>query len=460
MWPAPVVFEGPSARVLLVARRKRPVSWCVLDDEVEANAILLPFVPNSRGRRVGHAGTAQGAHGGGHRLRALGSFRDRPSGRGPEVCVPRLGPRHNPHAGRERSGPGPTARSRPSPRTAPGAVTSLVRYLRVEGKGLGREGGTSVSGTSSRVYRRLRWSEASQYPEVVLLAVGKLERSTGLDENAEATVRSLSRRSVWLLLGLLRLLGRPLVDVLVAVDGKRIVGTGTILWLPQTAYVAGMATRPEYRGQGIASRILSLQTAEARRRHRAWLALDVESENETAIRVYRKSGLREMGQFTWFSRLGLPPAGEAARTVLRPVAGSDWPALAARLDSARPFEYRSAFPAGPRGISHNEVLIRGGRLEIETWAQPTREGGVCALRVYHLPISRIGALFPVVAGPEPAADELAVVFEQALAWMRRREPLRLLAASSSPAGGVGSVLERMGFAAVVSSTVMLRGTSA
>lgn len=276
---------------------------------------------------------------------------------------------------------------------------------------------------------------------------------------AEATAHAVARWSVWVLLSLLRTFGRPIVDITVAVDGKRIVGTGTVLWLPKTAYVVGVATRPECRGQGIASRILALQTAEARRRHRTWLALDVESDNATALRVYRKAGLREAGQFTWFTRLGLPPANETIPAGPRPVARADWSALGPRLDAGRSPEYRSAFPAGPRGISHNEVLIRGGRMDLATWAQPTRGGGVCALRAYHLPPSRMGVLFPVVVGAEPMPEELGPAFEEALAWLRPRDPVRLLAVTSSPVGSVGSALELRGFAPVVSSTVMVRVTS-
>lgn len=316
-----------------------------------------------------------------------------------------------------------------------------------------------MAASDSLEFRSLRRSDFASYRPVVLLGLGKLETSTGLETNAEATIDQLSRRSIWFILGLLRLFGRPIFDTLVAVDGHDVVGTGTVLWLPAAGYVAGMATKPEFRGRGIASRILALLDALARRRHRAWLALDVESGNEPAIRVYRKAGYRDAGAFTWYTRTGLPPGGSPVPPASRIVGRQDWDELTARLDASRPADYRGALPARARVLGHNEIMVRGGRTENRTWRSETAEGTLCVLRAYFVPGLRMGAYFPTTTLPEPPAEALSGLFDAATDWLRPREPVRCLAVAPEPHGGIASALERRGFSGVVSSTVMVRPTS-
>jgi len=306
----------------------------------------------------------------------------------------------------------------------------------------------------------MRPGDYPSYREVVVLAIGKLERSTGIDASAEATIDLLSRRSIWFLLGMLRWFRRPIVDVVVAAEGPRVVSTATILWLPQTAYVAGVATRPEWRGHGIASRILGDLAGRAHRRRRPWIALDVESENTAAISVYRKAGYHELGTFAWFTRLGPPPNPSPVPPEVGAVGRSGFAGLTSRLDASRPAEYRSAFPATDRVLTHNEHLVRGGRAQHRTWRKEVRGGGVAAVRAYHLPGSRMGAYFPLSTLPEPPAEEFEGPIDAATEWLRTLGPARLLAAAPEPRGGAAEALERRGFSAVVASTVMVRRTSA
>ncbi len=188
-------------------------------------------------------------------------------------------------------------------------------------------------------YRLLRRPDVPSYIDLVLLTVGKLERSTGLDRNAESMIRSLSRRSVWAVLRFLQLIGRPFVTTYVAADGNRIVGTGTLLSLPNAGYVAAMATAPEFRGRGVASRILTLLHKEAARRHRDWLVLDVDSDNDTAIRVYRRAGYREVARFAWYLRTGLPPTTAPVAPGTPPATKAQLKAVAPSLDAGRAAEY-------------------------------------------------------------------------------------------------------------------------
>lgn len=67
-------------------------------------------------------------------------------------------------------------------------------------------------------------------------------------------------------------------------------------WMPppgrRTFYVANFGVVPELRGQGIGSRLLREQLAQARAMHKTKFALDVASNNPRAQQLYERLGLR------------------------------------------------------------------------------------------------------------------------------------------------------------------------
>ncbi len=269
----------------------------------------------------------------------------------------------------------------------------------------------------------------------------------------------MSRWSIWFLLWLSRLIGRPFVRVYIAVDGPRVVGTGTVFMLSRAGYVGGMATEVEYRRRGIASRILDLLQAEAARRGRDWLVLDVESENDTAIRVYQRAGYRAVGRFAWFTRPGLPPTIAPLPSGTRAASKRELEEIVPQLDQSRNADYRAALPATARVLSHNEVLVRGIRGEHQTWIHRAPGDSLCVVRAYYVPRTEMGVYFPMVGSPDPDLESLVRSFDPATEWLRARAPRRCLAIVPEPAGTVGAGLARLGFTEVVSTTVMVRASS-
>jgi GNAT superfamily N-acetyltransferase len=296
-----------------------------------------------------------------------------------------------------------------------------------------------------------------EFLKVVFLGIGHLERATGLDQSADATFRLLSRRSTWLLLGLLALFGRSPVEVYVATDGRRIAGTGTLLVLRKAGYVAGMVTGPEYRGQGVATRILELLRKAAVRRHREWLVLDTESDNETALRVYRRAGYREAAQFAWYVRTGLPPTTTGTAAVkARPASASELKAVAVTLDEGRTPDFRAALPTTPKMLSHAEVLATGRRVRKSGWIRRGNRGALIVLRACHSPEAKMGIYCPITGAIAPTSEDVAGLFDLATEWLRPRNPERSIAVVAEPTGALGVALESLGFARVAMSTTMIR----
>jgi len=305
------------------------------------------------------------------------------------------------------------------------------------------------------VYRPLRRSDYASYHEVVGLAVGKFERATGLDLSSEATIAQLSRRWIWFVLRLAGLFGRPIVDTMVACQARQVVGTATVLWLPSTAYVAGVATRPEFRGRGIATHLLGLLAERARGHHRRWMALDVESENLGAIQVYRKAAYRDAGAYAWLTRTDVPRPESPASASVASVGSSDWESIIARLEAGRPADYRDAFPATGSVLSHNEILVRGGRVGYETWKRELPGGGVAVMRAYFVPGVGIAAYFPMSTTPEASPDEFVDLIDAATDWLTPQRPNHILAVAPEPRSNSTIALERRGFTVAASTTAML-----
>lgn len=303
--------------------------------------------------------------------------------------------------------------------------------------------------------RPMRRQDFTGYREVTRLAIGKFERSTGLDESSEVAIAELSRRSIWFLLGAARLFRRPIVDVAVATRGAEVVGTATVLWLPRTAYVAGVATSPERRGQGIASRILAHHAEQARRFHRRWMALDVERDNASAIRVYQRSGYRDAARFVWFVRPDLPPKGPSPPSAPERVDAAVGKDLAARLDAGRPNDYRDAFPAGPRVLIHNEYVVRSGRAEVETWKHELPDGSAAVMRACFVTGPRMAAYFPMSTAENAPPEAFLALVDAASEWFRPRGPARVIAVVPATLAGAGAALEQKGFSSAVSTVAML-----
>ena len=150
-----------------------------------------------------------------------------------------------------------------------------------------------------------------------------------IDSNHEALRRMLRRRGFM-----------PELSF-AAFDGDRIAaftfnGTGTCDGLP-TAYDTGTGTLPEYRGQGLASRIFThsiphLQAAGIRR-----YLLEVLQSNSAAIAVYCKMGFETTREFNYFGQqkelLRIPERKPAISCTLRPME----PGTAHRLAGFRDF---------------------------------------------------------------------------------------------------------------------------
>ena len=90
-------------------------------------------------------------------------------------------------------------------------------------------------------------------------------------------------------------IAQPTRRYLVALDGEAACGYGGIMLVGEDAHVVTLAVAPEYREQGVASRLLMGLIDVARAGDARHLTLEVRESNQAALELYRKFGFEPAG---------------------------------------------------------------------------------------------------------------------------------------------------------------------
>jgi GNAT superfamily N-acetyltransferase len=301
--------------------------------------------------------------------------------------------------------------------------------------------------------RELRRSDLPGFTTVLAQGIGALERAVGIDQTSEEMIGSLRRPGIWVLLSFLRLIGVAPVRLYVGTLDRKVVGTTILVLLPETGYIAGVSTDAAARGRGVATHVIETAQATARTKGKRWFALDVESENETAIRVYRRLGYAEAARYGWYTG-ATPDPPPPNGTLAHEVKGFDRP-LREWADRLRPQSVRSAVPATKRSLQHLELITRANGLRTKRWV--LGEGGALtgAATSHYIPSVRIGFVYPSL--PPDAADG---VFERLVApglrWVRAEGATKLVVVGPDPPGSWAEALARLGVIRSVSTVLMVR----
>lgn len=201
-----------------------------------------------------------------------------------------------------------------------------------------------------------------------------------LDSGGRSAVREMKLIArmiplLWLF-SLLEVVGLGLGTGYVWREKKSVIGNVSLYRGGQHPYlgrgflIANVAVHPDYRRQGIARRLMEAALEQARHRGGRWLALQVESDNQGAIDLYRSLGFVEQEtltqwQTTRIKYLPAPPAsvwspherrGEDANTIQdlvfrrARIGGMAWTRTIESHDISDPFD---ALP----GISQKEQWV-------------------------------------------------------------------------------------------------------
>jgi len=305
-------------------------------------------------------------------------------------------------------------------------------------------------------YRELRRSDLPSFDGLIPQGLGKLERSTGLDQLAISQFGSLHRLGIWAILTLLRAVGRPPIRVFVGIDRGRVLGTASVIMLERAGYILAVATDSASRGRGVATHLLERLCLEAQRKGKPWVALDVESDNEIAMRVYRRLGFEEVAQFSWY--VGPTLASEAGSATTE-VPGSQSADVANWVNRNLPAAIRDPLPATPTRLTHLEVFTRVARVRAKTWRLSISGQTMGVLRGSYLSTISTGFAFPVAGGSAQPPESLWVLIKPAVRWFHSLGVTRTVAVIQDPSGEWEPVLATLGLSRAVSTTLMVRAVA-
>jgi GNAT superfamily N-acetyltransferase len=230
-------------------------------------------------------------------------------------------------------------------------------------------------------------------------------------------------------------------------EGGRIIGNASLHEVegqPGRFVLANVAVDPEERSRGIGRALVEASIRLARQRGASILILQVEPDNERAVRLYTHLGFRLLTTRTlWALRPGLAAAANDAGEDTRPAIPDEWKdqwALAQRVHPEGlvwPYPLSAAFF---RRRSHLDALVLGGHLH---WAWPA-EGRPRAWLMARRSVDRGGWRLVLIVEPESRSTAERPLLRRALSELRGRARSILL---EQPAGAAVRELVDLGFAA-------------
>ncbi|MCL4355112.1 MAG: GNAT family N-acetyltransferase [Nitrososphaerota archaeon] len=303
-------------------------------------------------------------------------------------------------------------------------------------------------------YMELRKQDLRSFEDVVVQGLGHFERVTCLDEPTVSQLRSLRQAGVWTMFSLLRALGRAPINIHVAVTGGKVIGTASEVLLKESGYVLGVATDVAMRNRGIATNLLERIHADVGRKGKTWTALDVESDNAVAVRVYKRLGYEEVATFAWH-----------VGPLRRMVAGRGQVALVERNQLGRTASWvqgnippSMAVPLPPSGkrLTHLELLVRAPGSRDVTWEIGQSGQKTAAVRGIYTSMVKTGYIFPVTDDRSVTKDDITAVIGSASDWVRSLGGSKMVVATPSPSSGWNQVLTELGILCEASTTLMVR----
>ena len=198
------------------------------------------------------------------------------------------------------------------------------------------------------------------------------EESVLLGNRPEEFQRIFERVFRWdtrVLLGLLRMVGRPVVRALVVEVEGHLVATTLVTFPSGCAYVSNVVVDAAHRRKGYARLLLEEARRSARRARRPYLALDVLEKNTAARALYESLGYRflkaryDLLNDTLASFAGGAPAVPGIRPFLR----SDVPALVALARRQTSPEVEKVLPTRKDRFLEAGVVTRMLGSEATAW---------------------------------------------------------------------------------------------
>jgi len=252
----------------------------------------------------------------------------------------------------------------------------------------------------------------------------------GLDpEGVGAVLRKTEGIGIRFLLGLARLVGRPIAIVLIVDVGGRVMGTTLLNFTPESAYVSGVVVDTSVRRQGHAQAMLRAADNLCRKYHRSSVALDVLVQNDPAIRLYDRWGYQQLRDQVWLARpLGpdAPLPAPSGTTRIRPFAKGDGTVLAELDNALMPPEVRQIMPRHTRDFQVSGIARSILKSETEAWVAEVNGRPAGFLRATVSQLMQAANLTSPLFGADASDLVARDLLLTALRWTEAHQAPRLL----------------------------------
>lgn len=266
-------------------------------------------------------------------------------------------------------------------------------------------------------------------------------------EGFQKVVQRIFRWDSRLILGVLRLFGRPLFRFFVVEDGGRVVATTLLTFPKEAGYLSMVVVDANYRRRGIARELLERARKAARKRGKRFLALDVLAANAPARTLYEREGyrpLRTTGYFVHDHPDTLRPA-PALVPGLRPFERRDARALAAIARRERPAALNEVLPMTERELTGSSWAGQLLASSMAAWVLDDGSGAVAWISATVSSATAAGHIASPIIGPSVAPASAEGLVRTAGAWCAERGVARLLTMTPEENARGRAALEATGF---------------
>lgn len=296
--------------------------------------------------------------------------------------------------------------------------------------------------------RDLRFADTPRVLDFLLQHFPEEERILGTrPEGFAEVVRRVFRWDARFVLGLLRLVGRPVFRFFVVEADGRLVATTLLTFSARTGYVSMVAVDPAYRRRGLARRLLEESRSVARRRGERYIALDVLAENAPARALYDSLGYRPLRSATYLvldlptplARTAAPPTG------LRPFRREDAEPLSRIARRQTSPEVEEVLPTTSGSIAGSEWVGRLLATDAAAWVVDRGLGPVAWVSATVTRATEAAHVSAPIVDPTVDPGTARALVESAIAWLAARHPPRLTAMVTEENGRGRAALEAAGF---------------
>jgi ribosomal protein S18 acetylase RimI-like enzyme len=289
----------------------------------------------------------------------------------------------------------------------------------------------------------------------MLQAPGAFERATGFDQTMDVFSDYLHRRGMWTLLALMRTMGRPPLRFFVGADQGQVVGNAMLVLLPRAGYVFAVVTDSASRNRGIASHLLEGICRTTAEKGRPFVALDVEPDNEPALRVYRRLGFEEKARSDWY--VGPTPARIVPYSgIAKEVPRSKMAEVAAWVNLHQHPDLHEILPATAKMLSYGENVTQMPGAQAKTWSLTSSGQTMAVARGVHLPVIRTVFVIPAGWDYASSGDSLLSLVAPVTEWAKSLDATRMEVVVPEPPGTWEEVLRSLGLPRAVSTMLMVR----